>query len=117
METPAGFRDLIPGRAWICNACGGSWWKDSRAHACPPSWRCREEGERLEDASLIFADGPSRAAEKYVEQSDDYGAEFTEETSVVVAAPDGGETTFRVAGEVVRQYHASEDRRQPERSD
>lgn len=96
-----------------CTTCGK--WR-GYSHRCPPAflvWNA-EEGLTEEDATVIYAYDAELAAEEWAEEDDANSADYCilkgSEPTVFVKEQ-GSEAPpkkFRVTGEAVPQYHATE---------
>ncbi len=94
-------------------SCGQYVWSRDR-HRCPPAYRvwCPDRCEDEEDAGVVHAHGPEPAAETWAERDDAHSADYAivggSPAIVHVRAPDGTLTVWRVTGEVIPSYSASE---------
>lgn len=96
-----------------CGVCG-QW--DVGPHRCKPKFEvwCEEAGQPEEDAGVFYASDAEEAAERWAEDDDISSADYSivsQRSEPVVSVRDcrdGEVKLFRVTGEAVPSYSASE---------
>ena len=95
-----------------CPTCDAALFEWTTNHQCPPAFRVAQlDGDDEHYARTIRAHDAEEAAEEWAERDDsdgEYGIADGAPVDVIVTAPDGARTKWRVTGEYQAVYDAEE---------